>query len=517
MYDSDSDVATKRPRRDSGRTSGAPRSASKGDKQHDYKFQTQLFIDGRFVRSQSGKQFAVVNPATGDELCKVEEADKADVDAAAKAARRAFETTWKFTDGSARRDLLLKLADLIEKNKEELATIETLDNGKPYSEALNVDVALTIKCFRYYAGWADKIQGKTCPVDGNFWSIARHEPLGVVGQIIPWNFPLLMATWKIAPATACGCCVVLKSAEQTPLSALRLAELVNEAGFPPGVINILSGFGPTAGAALASHPEIDKIAFTGSTEVGKIVMKTAADSMKRVTMELGGKSPLIICDDADIDAAVAAAQVGVFFNQGQVCTASSRIFVQERIYDAFVDKLVTASKKRTQGNGFKDVSMGPQVSDVQQNTVWKYIKEGKREGATCVLGGKRLDEPGFFIQPTIFTNVTDDMVIAKEEIFGPVMSLLKFRTLDEAIKRGNKTNYGLAAGIFSQDINTCLKFASHIKAGTVWINTYNSFDAAQPFGGFKESGIGRELGEYALEAYTQIKAVMIKVPETPVK
>jgi aldehyde dehydrogenase (NAD+) len=314
-----------------------------------------------------------------------------------------------------------------------------------------------------------------------------------------------------------GCTVVLKTAEQTPLSALRLAELVHEAGFPAGVFNVISGFGPTAGAAISEHPDIDKVAFTGSTEVGKIIMRSASGTCKKISLELGGKSPLVINDDADIDAAVAAAQVGVFFNQGQVCTASSRIFVHERIHDKFVDKLVAASKKRTQGNPFKDVSMGPQVSAEQQETVWGYVKAGKREGADCVLGGRKVEENGYFIQPTIFTNVTDDMKIAREEIFGPVMSILKFRTMDEAIKRANKSHYGLAAGIFTRDLNTAIRYANLVKAGTVWVNTYNSFDTAQPFGGFKQSGIGRELGEYALSMYTEPKCVMIKLDDAPVK
>jgi len=492
---------------------GASRFESRGDSA----LQTRLFIDGRFVDSVSRKTFPTYNPATGEVIAHVAEADKEDVDLAVRAARRAFETTWKFTDGSARRDIMLRFADLMEYHREELATLETLDNGKPYSESLNVDLALGVKCVRYYAGWADKIQGKTCPVDGSFMSFTKHEPVGVVGQIIPWNFPLLMAIWKLGPALATGCCIVLKPAEQTPLSALRLGELLVEAGLPNGVVNILPGYGPTAGAALASHKDVDKVAFTGSTEVGKIIMETAAKTLKRVTLELGGKSPLIINEDADIDAAVAAAQVGVFFNQGQVCTASSRIFVHERIYDAFVRKLVQASSKRTQGNGFKEVNMGPQVSDEQQRTVWRFIESGKAEGANCVLGGQRVESSGYFIQPTIFTEVQDEMKIAREEIFGPVMSILRFRTLDEAIKRANKTCYGLAAGIFSQDIGTALKFANQVKAGTVWVNTYNSFDTAQPFGGFKSSGIGRELGEYALMMYTEVKTIMIKLPDTPVK
>jgi aldehyde dehydrogenase (NAD+) len=483
----------------------------------DSTMQTKLFIDGRFVDAVSKKTFPTYNPATGEVIAQVAEADKEDVDIAARAARRTFETTWKFTDGSARRDLMLKLADLIEYHREELATLETLNNGKPYAESLNVDLALGVKCIRYYAGWADKIQGKTCPVDGNFMSFTKHEPVGVVGQIIPWNFPLLMAFWKLGPALATGCCILLKPAEQTPLSILRLAELISEAGFPAGVVNILPGYGPTAGGAIVQHKEIDKVAFTGSTEVGRLIMEGAAKTLKRVTLELGGKSPLIVNEDADIDAAVAAAQVGVFFNQGQVCTASSRIFVHERVHDVFVRKLVAASKSRTQGNGFKDVQMGPQVSDEQQKTVWRYIESGKTEGAQCVLGGQRVESNGYFIQPTIFTDVQDEMKIAREEIFGPVMSVLKFRTLDEAIKRANKTMYGLAAGIFSQDIGTALKYANQVKAGTVWINTYNSFDVAQPFGGFKSSGIGRELGEYALAAYTEVKTVMIKLTEAPVK
>eukprot|EP01084_Bolivina_argentea_P095073 170922_1 len=404
MSYSDSDYDDHRPSNRQRLEGGSYKGRrSNSDRYNNYKpgtFQTKLFIDGQFVNSQSGKTFATLNPATGEELCQVSEADKADVDIATRAARKAFETSWKYVDGSARRDLMLKLADLLERNKEEFATLETLDNGKPLSESLNVDVALAIKCFRYYAGWADKLHGKTCPVEGNFMSIAKHEPLGVVGQVIPWNFPLLMAVWKLAPALAVGCCVILKPAEQTPLTALRLAELIQEAGYPAGVVNVLPGFGPTAGAAIAGHHDIDKVAFTGSTEVGKIIMQTAAKSnLKRCSLELGGKSPLIICEDANIDNAVAAAQVGVFFNQGQVCTASSRIFVHENVHDAFVEKLVAATRKRTQGNGFKDVNMGPQVSAEQQETVWKYIKAGKQEGADCVVGGRPVEENGYLSSP----------------------------------------------------------------------------------------------------------------------
>jgi aldehyde dehydrogenase (NAD+) len=524
MYsDSESEVDYKRNRAERPSSSAAKKAAAfrtsgRATSRVEGALQTKLYINGRFVDSVSRKTFAVYNPATGEEICQVAEADKADVDLAVRAARDCFENTWKFTDGSARRDLMLKLADLIEKNKEELATLESLDNGKPFSESNNVDLVLVIKCLRYYAGWADKISGKTNPVDGPFFSFTKHEPVGVIGQIIPWNFPLLMAAWKLGPALAMGCTIVLKPAEQTPLSALRLAELIHEAGYPAGCVNVVPGFGPTAGAAIASHKDIDKCAFTGSTEVGKIIMETAAKSnLKRVSLELGGKSPLIINEDADIDAAINAAHVGVFFNQGQVCTASSRIFVHERIHEEFVRKLVDRSRGRTQGNPFKDVQMGPQVSEEQQNTVWKYIKIGKKEGANCVLGGKRVEESGYFIQPTIFTNVTDDMTIAREEIFGPVMSILKFRTLDEAIERSNNSNYGLAAGIFTKDLNTALKYANRVKAGTVWVNTYHSFDTAQPFGGYKMSGTGRELGEYALQLYTEPKTVMIKLNDAPVK
>jgi aldehyde dehydrogenase (NAD+) len=480
-------------------------------------FQTKLFINGKFVDAISGKTFPAYNPATGEVIAQVAEADKEDVDVAVAAAREAFENVWKFTDGSKRRDLMLKFADLIEKHQDELARLETLNNGKPLSESAGVDVPYTIKCLRYYAGWADKVQGKTCPVEGNFMSIVKHEPVGVVGQIIPWNFPLLMAAWKLGPALAMGCTIVLKPAEQTPLSALRLAELVKEAGFPDGVVNVLPGYGPTAGAAIASHEDVDKVAFTGSTEVGKIVTQTASKTMKRVSMELGGKSPLIICEDADLDHAVACAQVGVFFNQGQVCTASSRIFVHEKVHDAFVAKLVESTKKRSQGNGMEKVDMGPQVSAEQRDTVWSYIESGKLEGATVATGGEAVNHPGYFIQPTIFTNVLDNMKIAREEIFGPVMSVLRFSSLDEAIVRANKSVYGLAAGIITRDINTAFKFANRIKAGTVWINTYNSFDTAQPFGGFKQSGMGRELGEYALQMYTEPKTIMIALSDTPVK
>jgi len=480
-------------------------------------FQNKLLINNKWVDAKSGKTFSTVNPATGEEICKVAEADAADVNEAVASARKTFETVWKTTNTTVRRNLILKLADLLEQHADEFAALETLDNGKPFSQSRAVDVALSINCFRYYAGWADKLAGKTCPVDGNYLSFTKHEPVGVVAQIIPWNFPLLMAAWKLGPALATGCVVILKPAEQTPLTALRLGELIVEAGFPPGVVSILPGFGPTAGAALAKHMDVDKVAFTGSTEVGHIVMRSSADSnLKKVSLELGGKSPLIICDDADMDKAVVTAANGVFFNMGQVCTASSRLFVQEGIYDEFCKRLVEQGKARKQGDGFSDVDLGPQVSDEQQDRVFGYIEKGKAEGAKLQCGGGR-GKKGYFIEPTIFTDVTDEMTIAKEEIFGPVMSVLKFKTLDEAIERANKTSYGLAAGIFTRDFSKAYKAANMIKAGTFWVNTYNAFDCAQPFGGFKMSGNGRELGEYALQLYTEVKTIMIAVDDAPIK
>eukprot|EP01064_Diplonema_japonicum_P033367 TRINITY_DN6547_c0_g1_i2.p1 TRINITY_DN6547_c0_g1~~TRINITY_DN6547_c0_g1_i2.p1 ORF type:complete len:514 (+),score=199.06 TRINITY_DN6547_c0_g1_i2:50-1591(+) len=475
-------------------------------------FQTKLLINNKFVDAAGGHTFATINPATGEEICQVAEAREVDVNTAVTAARKAFEG-WRKTDGSKRRDLLLKLADLIEEYQEELATLETLDNGKPLGESKNVDLQLCIKCFRYFAGWADKIMGQTMPVDGDFMSFTKVEPKGVCAAVIPWNFPLLMATWKLAPALAAGNCIIVKPAEQTPLTALRLAELIVAAGFPPGVVSILPGFGPTCGGILAKHMDVDKIGFTGSTAIGHVIMKAAAESnLKSVSLELGGKSPLVICEDADLDNAVAAAQVGVFFNQGQVCTASSRVFVHENVHDEFVRKLVEATKKRVQGNPFSaDVQMGPQVSEEQFNTVYGYIKKGKAEGANCVVGGKKAHSKGYFIQPTVFTNVTDDMTIAREEIFGPVMSVMSYKTMDEVIRRANDSCYGLAAGIFTKDINTAFRYLDDVKAGTVWVNTYNSFDTAQPFGGFKMSGIGRELGPHVMSLYSETKTCMIKV------
>jgi len=473
--------------------------------------QTKLLIDNQWVESVSKKTFAAINPATGEEICKVSEGDKADVDLAVAAASKAFQT-WKNTDGCVRARLLNKLADLVEKNKEELAHLESLNNGKPYSVSLSDDVNLAIMQYRYFAGWADKLQGVQIPHDSNFLSYTRHEPVGVCGQIIPWNFPLVMQAWKLAPALATGCTVVLKPAEQTPLSALRIGELIVEAGFPPGVVNIINGFGPTAGAAITSHPNIDKVAFTGSTEVGKIIMAEAAKTLKRVTLELGGKSPLIVCKDADLDKAVELSHYALFYNHGQCCCAGSRLYVHEDIYPQFVEKAGARASKRVTGDPFqKETEQGPIVSQEQFDTVMSYIEKGKKEGAKLVTGGSRQGDKGFFIQPTVFSDVTDEMTIAREEIFGPVQSIIKFKTLDEAIERANRSAYGLAAGVITKDLSTALRVARDVRAGTVWVNCYDVLRPETPFGGFKQSGMGRENGEYALRNYTEVKTVTIQI------
>ena len=475
---------------------------------------TQLLINNEWVKSVSGRHFETINPATGEVICDVAEADAQDVDKAVQAARAAFTTgVWRKISATRRGELLYKLADLIEQNIDELARLETLDNGKPLSESLNIDLPAVIDCYRYYAGWADKVQGKTIPIKGPYFCYTRHEPVGVVGQIIPWNFPLLMQAWKLAPALATGNTVVLKTAEQTPLSALRVGELIIEAGFPPGVVNILSGYGPTAGAAIAHHMDIDKVAFTGSTEVGRLVMEAAAKSnLKRVTLELGGKSPNIIFADASMDEAIEDAHFALFFNQGQCCCAGSRVFVEEKCYDEFVLKSVERAKQRVIGNPFDTkTEQGPQVDKEQFDKVIGYIESGMREGAEMLCGGGRFGDRGFFIQPTVFADVRDDMKIAQEEIFGPVMSIIKFKDIDEVIERANATIYGLAAAVWTKDITKAHAIANNVRAGTVWVNCYDVLDAAAPFGGFKQSGIGRELGEYGLQQYTEVKTVTIKL------
>jgi aldehyde dehydrogenase (NAD+) len=475
--------------------------------------QTNMLIDGKWVPAASGKTFETINPCTGDVIAQVAEGDKADVDKAVAAARKALNTSWANVTPSQRGQMLMKLADLVEKNLDELAALETLDNGKPLADSKAADLPLTIATYRYYAGWADKVHGKTIPINGPYFCYTRHEPVGVVGQIIPWNFPLLMQAWKLAPALACGNTVVLKVAEQTPLSALRVGELIQEAGFPPGVVNIIPGYGPTAGAAIANHMDVDKVAFTGSTEVGKLVMKAAAESnLKRVTLELGGKSPNIVFADADLDAAIEGAHFALFFNQGQCCCAGSRLFVEEKIYDEFVTRSVTAAKQRKVGDPYApDTCQGPQVDKDQFNKVMSYIEAGKKEGAKLAAGGGRVGDKGYFIEPTVFTDVKDNMKIAQEEIFGPVMSIIKFKTIDEVVQRANTTMYGLAAAVWTKDISKAHAIANSVRAGTVWVNCYDVFDAAAPFGGFKQSGIGRELGEYGLQQYTEVKTVTVKL------
>ena len=475
---------------------------------------TQLLINNRWTASESGETFATVNPSTGEEICRVAAADTADVEKAVQAARKAFEQgPWRKMHASERGRFLYRLADLIEKNADELARLEALDNGKPVSVAKRVDVAKSVACYRYFAGWADKVQGKTIPIDGEFFCYTRHEPVGVVGQIIPWNYPMLMQAWKLAPALATGNTVVMKPAEQTPLSALRVGELIVEAGFPEGVVNLLPGFGPTAGAAIARHMDVDKVAFTGSTETGRLILEAAARSnLKRVTLELGGKSPNIIFQDTDLDEAVEGAHLGIFSNQGQICCAGSRVFVEEKIYDQFIERSIARAKKRCVGDPFDPkTEQGPQVDQMQFDKVMGYIESGQREGATLACGGKRVGNRGYFIEPTVFADVQDDMRIAREEIFGPVMSVIPFKDLDEVIARANRTIYGLAAGVWTRDIKKAHAIANSVRAGTVWVNCFNVLDTRAPFGGFKQSGSGRELGEYGLLEYTEVKTVIMKL------
>jgi aldehyde dehydrogenase (NAD+) len=443
----------------------------------------------------------------------VSEADAADVNLAVKAARAAFNGPWRKMSAAQRGVLINRLADLIEKHSDDLAKLEALDNGKPHLVAKAADLPLTVACYRYYAGWADKVHGKTIPISGNYFCYTRHEPVGVVGQIIPWNFPLLMQAWKLGPALATGNTIVMKPAEQTPLTALRVGELILEAGFPEGVVNLLPGYGPTAGAAIANHMDVDKVAFTGSTEVGHLIMKAAAETnLKRVTLELGGKSPNIVFADADMDQAIEGSHFALFFNQGQCCCAGSRLFVEEKVYDEFVERSVARARRRKVGDPFApDVEQGPQVDQDQFDKVMGYIESGKRAGATLACGGKRVGDRGFFIEPTVFSDVQDNMKIAEEEIFGPVLSIIKFKSIEEVVERANKTMYGLAAAVWTRDIAKAHAIANSVRAGTVWVNCYDVFDAAAPFGGFKQSGIGRELGEYGLQQYTEVKTVTIQL------
>lgn len=477
------------------------------------KVNTGLFINGKFVPSQGGKTFPTVNASNGQVITEVHEASAADVDKAVAAAEKAFYGRWGKTSSSARGRLLQKLADLILANADELARVEALDNGKTFNMAKRVDIMGTADTFAYFGGWATKNYGKTIDMDKNTFAYTRHEPVGVCGAIIPWNFPLLMASWKLAPALATGNVSVLKSSEKTPLSVLLLAKLIREAGFPPGTVNIVSGFGPTTGNAIASHMRIRKVAFTGSARTGRLVMKAAADSnIKKVSLELGGKSPNIIFDDCNLQQALAYSIPGLLFNAGQVCAAGTRLFVQEGIYDEFVKRFVQAAKGVKLGNQFDNKTMqGPQVDETQFNTVMRYIDSGKSEGATVAVGGERSGSEGYYIKPTLFTDVKDDMKIVKEEIFGPVGVVLKFKTEEEVIKRANDTEYGLAAAVFTTDSAKAIRVSNALEAGTVWVNQYAGGGVQCAFGGYKQSGIGRENGEYALELYTEVKQVVMNI------
>jgi betaine-aldehyde dehydrogenase len=482
----------------------------------------QLFIDGKWVDAESGKTFTTPNPATGATLAEVAEGDKADIDKAVAAARKAFDGKWSKMSARDRGRMMYKLAQLIEAKTPELAALETADNGKPIKETSYVDLPQVVENFEYFAGWATKIEGETIPVPGQMFNYTLREPVGVCGQIIPWNFPLLMAAWKLAPALAAGNTVVLKPAEQTPVGAMELASLIQEAGFPDGVVNIVPGYGETAGAALASHPDIDKVAFTGSTEVGKIIAKAAADNLTKVSLELGGKAPNIIFADADMEQAVNGAMMGIFFNQGQVCCAGSRLFVDAKVKDEFLDRFKERAGRVKVGDPMdKNTQMGPQVSEEQLNRIKGYVDIAKGEGAQVLAGGcpPSLEgdfQKGYFFQPTIFGDVKNSMRVAQEEIFGPVVSVISFEDEEDLIRQANEVVYGLSAGIWTKDITRAHRFAKAIKAGVVWINTYNMFNAASPFGGYKQSGYGREMGKHALEMYTHVKSVWVDLSGKPI-
>jgi phenylacetaldehyde dehydrogenase len=479
----------------------------------------KMLINSKWVDAVSGKTFPTYDPSTGEVLAQVAEGDRADIDLAVKAARKAFdEGPWRKMTPSERGRLIWKLGDLIDQHLEEFAFLESLDNGKPLTVARAADVPLAAELFRYMAGWATKLEGNTIPLSvpytpsAKYLSYTLREPVGVVGQIIPWNFPLLMAAWKLGPALATGCTVVLKPAEQTPLSALRLGELILEAGFPEGVINIVPGYGETAGAALAAHNDVDKIAFTGSTEVGKLIVHAATGNLKRVSLELGGKSPNVIFKDADLDVAIPGAASGIFFNQGQCCCAGSRLYVEKDIFDKVIEGISASAKKIRVGSGLDPkTQMGPLVSEEQLNRVCGYLESGFSQGAKAAAGGQKKGDKGYFVEPTVLVDTTEDMKVVQEEIFGPVVVAMPFSSTEEIIPRANDNVYGLAAGIWTRDISKAHRMAESLQAGTVWINCYNIFDAALPFGGYKQSGWGREMGHDVLNNYTQTKAVCARI------
>lgn len=471
-----------------------------------------LLIGGKWVPAKSGKTFLTINPANEEAIAEIAEGDSADIDEAVRAARKAFEEgKWTATSPHQRTRLLLKIAELIESHADELATLETLDNGLPLTITKGM-VSSAADTFRYYAGWSTKIYGETNPSEPSMFNYTLREPVGVCGQIIPWNAPMMMAAWKIAPALACGNTVILKPAEQTPLTALRIGELLLEAGIPEGVVNIVTGFGETAGAAIARHPDIDKVAFTGSTEVGKLILQASAGNLKRVSLELGGKSPNVIFADADLQKALPASMAAFCAMSGQVCAAGTRIFVEQGLHDQFVDQLTAATAGIKPGDPFAPGTfMGPLVSKDQFDRVNSYLDLGKAEGAKVALGGTSGEGKGYFVNPTIFTNVKNNMRIAREEIFGPVAAVIPFKDETDAVLQGNDTTYGLAAAVWTRDISRAHKVARALKAGTVWVNTYLELDVTSPFGGYKQSGIGRELGKHSIDLYTQIKSVFVKL------
>lgn len=473
-----------------------------------------LYINGEYVPSESGKTFPVLDPATEDVIAEVSEAQKEDIDKAVAAARKAFdEGEWTKMEAAERSHLIYKFADLLEEHREELAQLESLDNGKPYETALSDDVDGTVQHFRYYSGWATKIFGKTTQVSPDYVTYTVHEPVGVVGQIIPWNFPLAMAAWKLGSALAVGCTVVIKPASETPLSLLYAARLFKEAGFPDGVVNVVPGAGRVAGEAILTHPDVDKVAFTGSTAVGKEVMKKAADQIKGVTLELGGKSPAIVLEDADLDETIEGVFNGTMYNHGQNCSACTRVYVHRSLYDEVVDELAKRADALKVGPGLDpETEMGPLVSAKQQKTVLEYIEKGKEEGARLVSGGTKAGEKGYFVRPTIFADVEDKMTIAREEIFGPVMAVFPFDTVEEVIKRANDSDYGLAASVWTTNIKSGHYIAGKLQSGTVWINDFGLEWETMPFGGYKQSGVGREMGgDYGLANYTEVKSVFVNI------